>query len=286
MFGGIGGDGLMLTRFFWPLLLVSVGVALPTIAATKPQTKSAAKSERSLRVGDKWSDDKEAQLSINWNNYGENDPINESLIRKPFIDDVRSKISGSVVPMTRKKLALASVYFTVKMTAATTGKITACSLRKAEYDSAAVAPASAYFCTFMVKQGYIHPPLDLTGKRIAITGFFETSYSASTKRYRPIQTGPDGKELVDQRQAAPTVPITLASLNFTDVPATAKGKKAGLILHIASSGQITKCDLYQPTFVDSIDVQLCARMADVTFTPALDHNGIPKHDFYIPEIQF
>ena len=275
----------MLKRCVVLLFLVLAGATLPMLAAAKSKQSPSAKAKTVVRVGDKWGGDKEAQLSIVWNDYGENEVVNEGLVRQPFVDVTRSKIFGSVVPLTQKQL-LESVYFTVKMSATRTGKVTACSLKRAEYDSAAVPRASTYFCSYMVKQGYIHPPLNMDGERIAVTGFFEASYSSDTQFYSIVQTGPDGKELVDQRKAAPTVPITLASLNLANIPATSKGKKATLFIEIAASGEITKCRLFEPTFIDSIDAQLCSRTADLNFVPALDHKGFPTADSYFQEFQF
>lgn len=267
--------------------LFLLGTPLPLTAMTaKPKAETkATRVAKPIRIGDKWAQDREAQLYVYWEQYGENLADSSQLLRVPYIDEKRSGIARSISPLTRKQMD-DSVDFSVEMSADISGKIKDCSLRKGEYDQPAVPKASRFFCAFMIAKGYIHPPLDKAGKRIPISGHFGASYSSDTRSYRTVNLGADGKEIVDQREAAPIVPITLASMKVADIPPQAKGKTASLYMRIDRQGAVSECGFLSPTFVDVIDVQLCAKAMDAKFIPALDHLGNPSDGSYYLDLTF
>lgn len=133
----------------------------------------------------------------------------------------------------------------------------------------------AHACPHLMRHLRYIPALDWQGQRTGDRLAIRVRYG-----FIAVPVGPPVVRVVPSaipRDPAPepTRPIDAAGIGLmeADVPANVTGVSGGL--RVERDGRVSACTLLGATRIDAIDLRVCQRLRDWTFTPAIDRSGQP-----------
>jgi hypothetical protein len=273
VFGGVGGDGLMRWVCFVAALM------LPGSVKCEPA--------KQMMFGDKWiakdGEHHRARLDIMWASWS--NPLAD-FVRNPSLDEDESILNTGSFPMPMPADETANgyeAYVDFAISVGVDGVPTDCSiLSKSQSET-----VNAHICPHVIKYAKFHAPINEDGQRLAFRGEFSAIYRTRTKVViRTVALPGDEAWKPNSRNAAPNKPIDVASLGLGDNASGLRGRVAKMLVKVGETGNPVRCDLTQPTFIDSVDAVLCKIALSRNFIGALSHKGEPVADWVSLEIKF
>jgi outer membrane biosynthesis protein TonB len=225
---------------------------------------------------------KVATMSLFWSDY------EQDFMREPALDEANNKMDEGPYPNKDQKAQDHDLQ--VRLGISEVGTVTNCEILK----PSEVQSINDHACSHLIRYARFHPALDMQGQAIAVAGEVSVYYSIYTfdrtvipKPPQMVQVPAGFNGQPNRSEAGPLESIAAADLALTpDLVAERKITWLALSVHIDENGVASQCRFLMPTYDNAFDRDICAKMVQQKFKPAIDYEGEPRSGHYSLTLDF